>query len=224
MPEFGVIELRRYVLHPGMREQLIALFDRHFIESQEACGMVPVGHYRDLDDPQSFVWFRGFADMTRRRNALEAFYLRSAAWLDHREEANTTMIDSDNVLLLRSARPTSGFDLRGLARDDGAGTGGEQFVAASIRMLDAPADEQLVSDFESRVLPALRRHGERIAYFVTEDRPNDFPRLPVREGEWAFVVAGVCRSREALEGWVRTMASADAETLRLSPAPRSLLR
>ncbi len=70
---FGVVELRRYALHPGGRDALIRLFESAFIESQERCGVVPIGHYRDLDDPDSFVWFRGFADMETRRGALEGW-------------------------------------------------------------------------------------------------------------------------------------------------------
>ncbi len=119
----SVVELRRYALHPGGRDVLIPLFEREFIESQERCGMVPIGHYRDLDDPNSFVWFRGFADMETRRRALEAFYT-SPSWMDHRDAANATMIDSDNVLLLRPARPESGFETDGLFRRAGGGREG----------------------------------------------------------------------------------------------------
>ena len=223
-PHFGVIELRRYVLRPAMRDQLIALFEREFIETQEARGMVPIGHYRDLDDPDSFVWLRGFADMESRRVALEAFYVHSQAWRDHRDAANATMIDSDNVLLLRNARPSSGFDMNGLVRDDGSGTTSNHFVAVSILMLDTPAGERFITERESALLPALSRHAHRMAYFVTEDARNDFPRLPVREGEWAFIIAGVCPDRAALDAWVRTMEHERCETLRLVPAPRSLLR
>ncbi len=74
---FAVVELRRYAMQPGRRDDLMTLFEREFIESQEACGMVPVGQYRDLDDAESFVWFREFADMSGRREALSAFYLES---------------------------------------------------------------------------------------------------------------------------------------------------
>ncbi len=39
-------------MRPGRRDELIDLFEREFIETQEACGMVPIGHYRDLHDPK----------------------------------------------------------------------------------------------------------------------------------------------------------------------------
>ena len=219
----NLIELRRYVTKPGKRDMLIELFERVFIESQEACGMVPAGQYRNLDDPDTFVWLRAFADMETRRDALEAFYINSQAWRDHRDDANATMIDSDNVLLLRNARPLSGLDLCGLTRSGLSEQPNERsFVAASICMLDGPADSAYMAAFENNVLPRLQAHAQRIAYFVTEERPNDFPRLPVREGEWAFVATGICPNAEALEAWVRVFDGRSTETLRLKPATRSL--
>ncbi|MCQ8186788.1 NIPSNAP family protein [Streptomyces sp. RCU064] len=43
----AVIELRQYTLRPGRREELIELFDREFIETQEETGMVVLGQFRD---------------------------------------------------------------------------------------------------------------------------------------------------------------------------------
>src|SRR5881227_1393303 len=105
-----VVELRQYTLHPRKRDVLIELFDREFIESQEALGIKVIGQFKDLDHPDRFVWLRGFRDMTSRAKALSDFY-GGPVWKTHREAANATMIDSDNVLLLRPARPTSGFSL-----------------------------------------------------------------------------------------------------------------
>jgi len=103
-----IIELRQYTLHPGRRDELIELFDREFVETQEAVGIQVIGQFRDLDDTDRFVWLRGFNDMPARAQSLNAFY-GGPVWKAHREAANATMIDSDNVLLLRLAHPTSGF-------------------------------------------------------------------------------------------------------------------
>jgi hypothetical protein len=70
--------------------------------------MTLVGQFRDLDEPNRFVWLRGLADMPSRARSLEGFY-GGAVWKAHREAANATMIDSDNLLLLRPARPGSEF-------------------------------------------------------------------------------------------------------------------
>ena len=61
-----MVELRQYTLHPSRRDDLIELFDREFVETQEATGMHIVGQFRDLDDPDRFVWIRGFTDMSSR--------------------------------------------------------------------------------------------------------------------------------------------------------------
>src|SRR5450755_2527702 len=99
-----IVEFRQYTLHPGMRDTLIDLFDREFVESQEALGIRVIGQFRDLDDPERFVWLRGFRDMQARAEALGAFY-GGPIWKSHREAANATMIDSDNVLVLRPTSP-----------------------------------------------------------------------------------------------------------------------
>jgi NIPSNAP len=156
----GVVELRRYDLHPGARDTLIELFDREFVETQEALGMQVLGTFRDLDDPNSFVWLRGFADMAARAPALETFYSGSV-WAEHSSEAVATMIDSDNVLLLR---PADGGPL--LEHDPGR----RPAVGAPER------NGVLWVTISAEPVP-----GDALARFVTEHARNDFPALPVRE-------------------------------------------
>ena len=105
-----IVELRQYTLHPGKRHVLIDLFDREFIEPQEALGMKIIGQFRDVDNRNRFVWLRGFRDVASRAQALQNFY-GGLVWKAHREAANATMVDSDNVLLLNPASATSGFSL-----------------------------------------------------------------------------------------------------------------
>ena len=157
---FGIIELRRYHA-PRAARRMAALFERQFIESQVACGMEPLGQYRDLDDPDRFVWLRGFSDMTTRLRALTAFYRESQIWREHRDAANATLIDSDDVLPLRPARPDSGFDLAGLERlghDAPEPTG---HVAALILWLRDAATDGVVTAFERSLLPVLHAWATR---------------------------------------------------------------
>src|SRR5215831_16598244 len=106
----AVVELRQYALKPLQRDVLINLFDEHFVESQEAVGMTVIGQFRDRGNPDRFVWLRGFRDMEGRRESLAAFY-DGPVWAAHRSAANNTMIDSDDVLLLKPARPDLAFRL-----------------------------------------------------------------------------------------------------------------
>jgi hypothetical protein len=183
-----IVELRQYTLHPGKRDILIDLFDREFVESQEAVGIKVIGQFRDLDNPNRFVWLRGFRDMPLRAQALSEFY-GGPVWKMHREAANATMIDSDNVLLLRPIHANSGFTFAGSRRaPPGVDREINGLIVATIYYFDAPVNEEFV-DFFNRVLrPALTHTGGSIlACLVTESAVNNFPKLPVREGENVFV-------------------------------------
>jgi hypothetical protein len=195
--------------------------------------MVPVGHFRDRDDPRGFVWFRGFAHAEQRARALTAFYRESPAWKEHRTAANGALLDNDDVLLLRDARPGSGFDPTRFARPAGTQARSPNTVAVAVLMLQRAAGEAFVTAFEAAVLPRLAEHARDTSYFVTDARPNDFPALPVREGEFAFVVAGVCANDGALRAWSDAFAPETLppamqaqllrrDVLRLEPAPRSI--
>lgn len=181
-----VVELRQYSLHPGTRETLITLFEREFVEPQEAAGMCVIGQFRDLDRPDVFTWLRGFPDMTSRAESLSAFY-DGSVWAEYRDQANATMISSDNVRLLRPAIPSTGFVLGD--GPPGAGeAGGAGLFVATIYTLSADAAPKFSDLFYSTLVPCLAGAGAwPIASFITEPSVNTFPRLPVREGENAFV-------------------------------------
>jgi len=235
-----VIELRRYLLHPGRRDELIDLFERKFIEPQEALGMRIVGTFRDLDDPDRFVWLRGFTDLSARADALAAFY-GGPVWQRYREEANATMVDSDDVFMLRPATAHDSFAQAQSARADIDAVPDRPpgLITITLCPLQAPADEAPLSDWEAIVRPAWTgAEGEFLACFVSETAPNNFPRLPVREGEpviaWftrfadaaaqqrhaALVAASGCLQDEA---WSRHLAGAPTTT-RLVATDRSALR
>ena len=236
-----LIELRQYTLHPGRRDVLVELFERELVEPQEAVGLQVVGTFLDLDDPDRFVWLRSFADGAPRAASLAAFY-DGPVWQRHRNEANATMVDSDNVLLLRPARPSSGFALDLPARAPaGAVERPPGVVTATLCPLAAPATEELVALFERSIEPLWTGAGaELIACLVTDPMPNDFPRLPVREGEPMFVwfsrFASLSAQRDhaaalpasppwrdtAWPAW-RKRLTADPQRLRLVPTARSSL-
>jgi hypothetical protein len=183
----AVVELRQYGLHPGGRERLIHLFDERFIEPQEAVGMRIIAQFRDIDRPDVFTWLRGFPDMTTRREALVAFY-GGPVWAAHRDSANATMVSSDNVRLLRPARTGSGFALPDERPPLGATVVPPGLVVATIYTLELAEADDFPEFFEREVVPRLGAAGSRpFAMFETEPTANNFPRLPVREGERAFV-------------------------------------
>ena len=201
---YPIVELRQYTLHPGRRDELIELFDREFVETQEAAGMAVLGQFRDLRDPDRFVWLRGFAGMAARAAALQRFY-GGPVWAAHRDAANATMIAFDDVLLLRPA--------------------GGGFALPAVRGADLPESRFLATmQFADRPFESLPEPDRPVvAAFTTEYAENTFPALPIRTGEHAFVSFARFDDQAALD---RHRATADpaATVLELAPTARSLLR
>ena len=237
-----VVELRQYTLHPGKPDVLIELFDREFIEPQEALGITVIGQFRDLDHPDRFVWLRGFRDMASRAKALSDFY-GGPVWKAHREAANATMIDSDNVLLLRPALRTSGFSLGNMNRPQvGSGEVPTSLIVTTIYYFERPVPSDFINFFEHTLKAMATSLGATIsACFVTEPSENTFPALPVRERENVLVWFSTFQDSAAYENYVAAVAQSERwrdevsvgltryldrapEVLKLSPTARSKLR
>jgi hypothetical protein len=211
--ECTVFELRQYTLRARQRDTLVAMFEQSFLEPQNALGAHVIGTFRDLDDADRFVWIRGFRDMDARQEALAAFY-GGPVW-----------------------QAKQGFQ-KTATRD--ASPGG--IIGAMIYYLGDVDLAQFERFFEQAVLPQLAAQGVTpIARLVTEESPNNFPRLPVREHERTFIwfarwtspaaeEAFIARF-DALSGWRDAAPEAvlpalmrKPERLRLAPTPRSALR
>jgi hypothetical protein len=192
-----IVELRQYTLHEGRRDELIDVFDREFVETQEELGMAVLGQFRDLDRPDRFVWLRGFIDMPSRETGLTAFYT-GPVWKEHGPAANATMLDSDDVLLLR--------EVVAVPRPERGTGNAESVLHATIWYWDGP-------------FPDPTETGDALAVLRTEYAENNFPRLPVREGEHTLV--WLTRSPLEMDVPERVVKT---EHLRLTPTSRSALR
>ena len=192
--DLPVVELRRYTLVPGRRDEMISIFERELMETQEATGMSILGTFRDVDRPDQFVWLRGFPDMCSRHESLTEFY-SGPVWKQHGPAANATMVDSDDVLLA------------------GPGTG------LGPLPIPPPADTAPGGRVVVRVFPAdLADRAPRgeLASFVTEPAENTFAALPVRADASVYVTLD--------RGDGRREYDERAEIARLSPTARSPLR
>ncbi len=234
----SILELRQYTTRPGQRDVLLDLFDREFVETQEAHGMHVVGQFRDLGQPDRFVWMRGFRDMRCRGSALPAFY-GGPVWAHHREAANATMIDSDNVLLLRPALPVTRLSHEALSRPRQGADAPSETIEVAVCPLTAPADDRLRRHLELSVFSELTDPNKQLlGCYVTEPAENNFPALPVRTDENVLVWMTTSGStstpattdrvgRELISDLVAAVESFVAgppETIHLSPSPRSQLR
>ena len=237
-----LLELRQYVLRPGRRDDLIALFDAEFVESQEALGMGVYGQFRDLDDPDRFVWLRGYPDGSaeQRRESLAAFY-GGPVWAAHGKAANATMVDSDDVFLL--APLTADEPFAGAPTHPPVGSDSPASVFdLTVSLLEEPADAALRDCVSTEVVPLVSRLAAApVAAYVSSDVPNTFPALPVREDEpviaWLVRLDDAAshvayrRRLEASEQWQQEVRPRLEPLLRgaplrrrLSPTGRSRLR
>ena len=207
-----VIELRQYTLHAGRRDELIDLFEREFVEPQEAVGAELIGLFRDAGRPERFVWLRGFAGMDVRNDALGRFY-GGPVWKAHSEAANATMIDSDNVLLLR---PTGSAAFESAVTHVRA-----PLLCLTYSFANDGERDAFAELFATRLQAQLESRGAAIlATFVTEPSANTYTNLPIREGEHVFVAftSGISLQDAAAHG------PEPAEAAELVPTARSRIR
>lgn len=238
--DWPVVELRQYTLRPGTRDTLIELFDRELVEPQEALGMRIVGQFRDLGDPDRFVWMRAFRDIAARERALTGFYVDGETWRTHAPAARATMVDTTNALLLRPAAGDGGLPMTGARPGREATALPRSRMLATIYYPDIAGDE-FAEFFAARIRPALARLGVvPLGCYLTDPSPNNFAMLPVRE-ESVFAWFARFDSAATLDAF-RSAASESAEwadaiepelvkrlaapthRLVLAPTSRSLLR
>jgi hypothetical protein len=67
----------------------------HFMDLHERLGSTVIGHFRDLDDPDRFVFLRSFRDMPARGAALTAFFesevfARNRGWRSARARTSSS--------------------------------------------------------------------------------------------------------------------------------------
>lgn len=224
------IELRQYAMKPGRRDELITLFEREFIETQTAAGIRLIGQFRDLDQPDRFVWMRGYPDQAARKPALNAFY-NSDHWFAHRSATNATMTSSDDVLLLRPLSPDLAPDVS--ATIPTGEQPGHGVVVLGVHRLDGPHDP-LADAFRTTCADALAEAGLSVETAgITDPTPNCFPRHPVREGEWVLVwlsrqpdehAADAALARARADPRLAPLFAASLQLMRLQPTARSRLQ
>lgn len=195
----SLFELRRYRLKPGAFDDLLTLFEGEFVHTQQAVGMDVPAIYRDIDDPDAFVWLRSFENIDARAEALATFY-SGEVWKRFGSAANATMVNSDNVLLLAPGRLGSDFvPASGAHTETPQGPSDKGLITISVCALAPGREQEFAGFFETQARPLIEQAGARIdATFVTAGEKNSFPRLPVREGEPVFV-------------WIAAFPNAEAE-------------
>lgn len=178
--------------------------------------------------------------MNERRLMLSAFY-EGSIWCAHCDAAIATMIDSENVLLLRPTHDRSANSAVTNRRDTGS-FGRDALVVANIHYVDRSAIKDFTQFFEKTMDPVLKSTGAHvIAAFETDPTKNTFLKLPVRESETVLIWLTSFRDARQFEDHVTALRrlpdwrkharpdvlrqfSRKPEVLKLAPTPRSQLK
>lgn len=201
-----IVDLRDYTLVPGTRDRLLERCEALFYPEQERLGATILGAFADADDERRLVWIRATPDLDTRKRVLTAFYADGEMWRQHREEVNSWIVDSDDVLLVRPvgelAAPATGPSVVGMY--------------THVRREPLPVGE--AAALSRQVEEAVRAaSGRLLVTLETVDVENNYPRHPIRVGEHGRVWLASFREQ-------RSLGIPAVVERRLIPIPSSRLR
>ena len=100
-----IVEVRSYRITPGKRDEFIKFFETRSIAALQSHGMKVVGPLVDLENPNRFIFLRGFPSMEDLHRMKDEFY-GGRLWKEELEQIAMPMIESYDVTLCET---TSGF-------------------------------------------------------------------------------------------------------------------
>lgn len=103
-----ILEIRRYTLHPGKREEFIQFFEAVNRPALKAAGMLVFGPMRDTEDQDKVHWLRGFQTMEERERIKEAFY-GGPVWADEVEPVVMPLIAHFEASVVSTTEGFEGF-------------------------------------------------------------------------------------------------------------------
>lgn len=107
-----IVEVRRYRIKPGRRDEFIRFFEARSIQAQVDHGMAILGPLLDVENPNAFVFLRAFPSLEARDEMKAAFY-EGPLWKDELEAIAMPMVDSYDVILTETTAGFVSFDAKG---------------------------------------------------------------------------------------------------------------
>lgn len=201
-----IIDIRDYRLVPGMRDRLIERLESLLLDEQERLGATFLGMFRDDEDPDRFLFVRGMPDLPTRQRVLTEFYGEGEMWRANRDEVNTWLADTDDVLLVRPisewAPPARGVSVVGM------------YTHVERQPLAPAAAASLRRDVEGAIADA---GGRLLVTLATDPAENNYPKHPIRTGEHGLLWFATFATHHPL-------AIGSVQQRRLLPTMRSRMR
>lgn len=100
----AVVEIRRYIAHPGKRAELAKYMDRVVIPFVQARGVEVTASLLDQTDENAYIWIRSFQDESDRERKYEAIY-QNPEWVETIAPVVSGLMDFDRAVIT-TASPT----------------------------------------------------------------------------------------------------------------------
>lgn len=97
-----IVEVRSYRITPGRRDEFIEFFEKRSVPALRSHGMKVVGPLIDLENPNKFVFLRGFPSMDDLYRMKSEFY-EGKLWKEELESIAMPMIESYDVVLCETS-------------------------------------------------------------------------------------------------------------------------
>jgi len=106
-----IVEVRTYRIKEGQRAKFIETFERRSVPIHREIGITIVGPLLDMENPDAFVFLRGFPSLEERERMKSAFY-DGEVWKNELEAILMPMIESYSAVF---TEPAPGFTADSLA-------------------------------------------------------------------------------------------------------------
>ena len=93
-------ELRQYRIKDGKRERWVRLMEEKIIPFQVSKGMVFVGSFVAMDEPDLYIWIRRFESEEEAERLYEEVY-QSDYWKTEIAPLSKDMLDRDRMVITR---------------------------------------------------------------------------------------------------------------------------
>jgi hypothetical protein len=172
-------------------------------------GGYAVGQFAIDGDRDRFVWLRGYENIQTRLKFLNDFYLNSEVWKIYKNDANSMIVNSDNVYLLRPLAESGDLNEGEVVRS--ADLQKEKAVLVVDFYVCNSRLEPTIDLFKKEYLPFLKASGvSDISLWVSEMSKNEFPRLPAFQDENLLVTMTAYQSQSEYKSKTKKIDAPDA--------------
>jgi hypothetical protein len=94
-----IIEMRTYKTVPGKRSEFLEIFRRRSIPAHIELGMMILGPFLSVEEPDTFFFMRGFPDLASR-NLMKAKFYEGKLWKDELENVLMPILEKYDVVVV----------------------------------------------------------------------------------------------------------------------------